>query len=427
MNKNMILSNYPIVHKLLQQLSRIMGKMESKSEQEIVVSSEKKNKILLITNIPNPYRIPLFNELKRQLERKGLGLKVVFGALGYARRKWAVDMSQCKFEYEVLPSKNLCYSDPEKSCFTYSGLYRIISKENPSIIITNAFSIATTKLWFRSWFVRTPYIIWSGAIVTKGRSDSFLRRIQRRILIKRAVSFIAYGTKAKEYLISLGAAANKIQIGINTTDTEFYGAETKRIRENLEDKERIKRLLYIGYITRRKRLDHLFYVVKSLSIRRQDFVFKLVGSGPESQNLKNLAEDLRITDLVNFEGFKQKKEIPRYLAEADCFLFPSEYDIWGLVLVEAMSAGLPCIASIHAGATHDLIKEGVTGFAIDFSETEEVVDKVNWILENPELSKEIGQNASRFITENVSIEKSSVGFISAIAKTLEGLEDARIK
>ena len=52
-----------------------------------------------------------------------------------------------------------------------------------------------------------------------------------------------------------------------------------------------------------------------------------------------------------------------------------------------MSAGLPCISSIYAGATHDLIKEGVTGFAMDFSETEEVVDKVNRILENPELPK----------------------------------------
>ncbi len=395
-----------------------METMESKSEQEIVVSSEKKNKILLVTNIPTPYRIPLFNELKEQLERKGLGLKVVFGALGYARRKWAIDMSQCKFEYEVLPSKNLFYSDPEKSSFTYSGLYRVISKENPSVIITNAFSIATMKLWLWSWFLRTPYIIWSGGIVTKGRSVSFLRSIQRRILIKRAVGFIAYGTKAKEYLISLGTAANKIQIGINTTDTEFYRAETKRIRENLEDKKIIKRLLYIGYITKRKRLDKLFYVVKSLSIRHQDFVLQLVGSGPEMKNLKNLADDLHITDFVSFEGFKQKKEIPRYLAEADCFLFPSEYDIWGLVLVEAMSAGLPCIASIHAGATHDLIKERVTGFAMDFSETEEVVDKVNWILENPELSKEIGQNASRFIAENVSIEKSAAGFVKAIPEGL---------
>jgi len=149
--------------------------MESKSEQEIVVSSEKKNRILLVTNIPTPYRIPLFNELKEQLERKGLGLKVVFGALGYARRKWAVDMSQCKFEYEVLPSKNLYYSDSEKSSFTYSGLYRVISKENPSVIITNAFSIATTKIWLRSWFKKTDYIIWSGAIRRKDKSDSFVR------------------------------------------------------------------------------------------------------------------------------------------------------------------------------------------------------------------------------------------------------------
>ncbi len=103
--------------------------MESNSEQEIVVSSEKKNRILLVTNIPTPYRIPLFNELKEQLERKGLGLKVVFGALGYARRKWAVDMSQCKFEYEVLPSKNLCYSDSENSSCTYSSLWKKVKKD----------------------------------------------------------------------------------------------------------------------------------------------------------------------------------------------------------------------------------------------------------------------------------------------------------
>ncbi|GAI53781.1 unnamed protein product, partial [marine sediment metagenome] len=174
----------------------------------------------------------------------------------------------------------------------------------------------------------------------------------------------------------------------------------------------------VGYITKRKRLDKLFYVVKRLSIRRQDFVLQLVGSGPESQNLKNLAEDLHIADFVSFEGFKQKKEIPRYLAEADCFLFPSEYDIWGLVLVEAMSAGLPCISSIYAGATHDLIKDGVTGFAMDFSETEKVAERINWILENPELSKDIGQNASRFIAENVGIGKAAAGLVKAIPEGL---------
>ncbi len=77
------------------------------------------------------------------------------------------------------------------------------------------------------------------------------------------------------------------------------------------------------------------------------------------------------------------------MPQLHCFRLQRDTNIWGLVLVEAMSAGLPCISSIYAGATHDLIKDGVTGFAMDFSETEEVVDKVNWILENPELSKKL--------------------------------------
>ncbi len=59
----------------------------------------KVKKILLITNIPNRYRIPLFNELNRQLKERDIKLKVVFGALGYDRRKWKIDMNECHFDY----------------------------------------------------------------------------------------------------------------------------------------------------------------------------------------------------------------------------------------------------------------------------------------------------------------------------------------
>ncbi len=392
--------------------------MESKSEQEIVASSQRENKILLVTNIPTPYRIPLFNELKEQLERKGLGLKVVFGALGYARRKWAVDMSQCKFEYEVLPSRNLYSSNPEKSSFTYSGLYGVISKENPSVIITNAFSIATTKLWWRSWFKKTDYIIWSGAIHRKDKSDSFVRKLQRKILIRRAAGFIAYGTKAKEYLVSLGSQRNKVEIGINTVDTQFYKSECRKLRGNLIPNDSQKHLLYVGHLSPRKNVFRALKVINYLAKLRSDIILDIVGDGTDRIRLEKYVTENRLTDFVKFHGFKQKADIALFIAQSDCFLFPSEYDIWGLVLVEAMSAGLPCIASIHAGATHDLIKDGVTGFAMDFSDTERVAERINWLLDNPEHSKEIGQNASRFIAENVSIEKSAAGFVKAISEVL---------
>ena len=82
------------------------------------------------------------------------------------------------------------------------------------------------------------------------------------------------------------------------------------------------------------------------------------------------------------------------MLQSHCFLLQTDLDIWGPVLIEAVAVGIPCISSIHAGATHDLITDGVTGFAVNFSGTEEVVDRVNCIPENPELSKEIGQNAA---------------------------------
>ena len=239
-----------------------------------------------------------------------------------------------------------------------------------------------------------------------------------KILTRRAVGFIAYGTRAKEYLVSLGAQRDKVEIGINTVDAQFYKSECRRLRENLIPSDGQKHLLYVGHLCPRKNVLRVIKVINHLAKLRSDVILDIIGDGDDRTRLEEYVTENRLIKFVKFHGFKQKADVALFLAQSDCFLFQTDFDIWGLVLVEAMSAGLPCIASIHAGATNDLIKDGVTGFAMDFSKTEKVVDKVNWILENPELSKEIGQNASRFIEENVSIEKSAAGFVKAIPEGL---------
>lgn len=382
------------------------------------MSLKNRNKIItIITNIPTPYRIPLFNEIRRQLESKDLRLKVVFGAANSSRRKWNVDMLECEFDYEILSSRKIPLHDPEKEILAYTRVLNIVKKENPCAIIITGFSFATTKLWLRSLFKNIKYIIWSGAVLNRYyRQDSFLRRLHRRILIKRASGFVAYGTKAKEYLISLGADPEKVSIGINTVDTEFFKNETKKI--SIVPGNNKKYLLSVGHLMKGKRIDLLFYAIKSLLKKRNDFILKLVGSGPEIENLKVLADKLNIVDYVSFEGFKQKGDIPKYFAEADCFLFPSGYDIWGLVLIEAMAAGLPCVSSIASGVTCDLIEDSMNGFAVDFHDIEKVTEKIDWIFDNPELSKKIGQNAYNFIKENACLEKSAMGFLEAIFRAL---------
>jgi glycosyltransferase involved in cell wall biosynthesis len=374
--------------------------------------------ILLITNIPTPYRIPLFNELDKQLEQRGIKLKVIFGAEGYSHRKWEIDLSECLFDYNILSSRKISYFDREKIIFSYRGLLGIVNRENPDVVISAGFSLATTKLWLRSFFKKTNYIIWSGAIVNQDKPESLIRKIQRRQVIKKADRFISYGTKAKEYLISLGVPHHKISIALNTVDTDFFLKE-KRDDQDLREDKRRKNLLYIGHLEKRKRVDLLLLIIKSLLGKRDDFILKLVGDGAQREMLNRMAKDIKIMDHVYFEGFKQKNELAPYLKEADCFLFPTGFDIWGLALVEAMAVGVPCIASIHAGATHDLVRDGINGYKMDFFQTEQVADRVDWILNHPETARALGQNAKEFIKTHVQIENSALAFAETIAESIK--------
>lgn len=383
------------------------------------MTEQNSNKVFLITNIPTPYRIPLFNELHEKLKEKGLRLTVIFGAYIYSYRKWHVDLSSCKFDYRVLSSRRLTLLDGEKVMFTYRGLLGLVLKEQPKVIIANAFSIATFKLWLVSWIKKIRYLIWSGAIESKWGADSPIRKIYRKLLVRKAAGFIAYGTKAKEFLVGLGAKPEDVEIGINTVDIQFFRSRMNPSRDGVKKNDEIKRkknLLCVGYLVRRKRLDLLLTSIEILARKRSDFVLKIVGDGPEKKNLIDLASRFRLQNFVRFEGYKQKEQLVDYYAEADCFLFPTEFDIWGLVLVEAMAAGLPCIASIHAGATHDLIIDGVNGFAMDFEDSIETANKIEMILDDPQYARRIGEEASRFVEMNASLARSVEGFVRAIKR-----------
>lgn len=374
-------------------------------------------RVLIITNIPNPYRIPLFNLLSKELNRLGDKLLVAFGAKGYKRRKWQFNLeTEAQFDYKFLNSKLFRLGSDEKVLFTYGGLYKLIRDYKPDVTVVTGFSPATLKLFFISLIRKINYIIWSGSINTKGRSDSLLRKFYRKLLLRRAASFIAYGTLAKEYLLKLGAEPGKIFISFNTTDIDFYKRETERKLQNLIRPDEIKHLLYIGHLSRGKRVDLLINIASELKILRNDFIIDIVGDGPENNKLKSQVEKLQLSSYIRFHGFRQQNEIPEFLTQADLFLFPSEYDIWGLVLVEAMAAGVPCIASVHAGASQDLIIENETGFKVDFEETESVVKKVNSLLSDTGELKRVGNNAKIFISENINFEKSAEGFIKAIYK-----------
>ena len=134
-------------------------------------------KVIVVTNIPNPYRIPLFNEMWRQCNDHKIEFKVIFGAQNYARRKFVLDMNDCLFPYEILDSRKLDFGNNEKIVFTYKGLLKSLAKEHANCIIINGFSVGTLRLWWRSLYRKTPYVIWSGTVKSRGDVDPCLPRL----------------------------------------------------------------------------------------------------------------------------------------------------------------------------------------------------------------------------------------------------------
>lgn len=371
-------------------------------------------KVVLITNIPNPYRVPLFNELSKQLKNENTHLKIIFATKTYKRRLFQLSESDFLFDYCYLNNEAITVgNNSENSYFTYKGLLNQLKNEKPNTIIVSGFSSATVKVFLYSFFKRVPYIIWNGSIAKKGRKDSFIRTIQRRFLTFFASGFVAYGTKAKSYLTSIGASKEKVFIATNTVDTSFFEKETEKQRAMLVD-DNIHHFIYLGYLVPRKNVGQLIEIAKILKTQRHDFCIDIIGDGESKNALELMVKENQLSDQITFHGFKQKEELPRYFAKAKALLFQTDFDIWGLVLNESMAAGVPCLSSVNAGASEDLILNGENGYIVDYQNKADIIEKINFIIENPEKAKKMGTQASTFIRDNANVMICAKGFLKAI-------------
>jgi glycosyltransferase involved in cell wall biosynthesis len=118
--------------------------------------------------------------------------------------------------------------------------------------------------------------------------------------------------------------------------------------------------LFCGQMIARKGLDHLLAAFAAVAARHSGAKLLLVGREAElPARLSQL--DPAARQRVEYAGFQPPECLPRYFARADVFILPSRYDGWGVVVNQAIGAGLPVICSNAVGAAHDLIEPEVNG------------------------------------------------------------------
>ena len=164
------------------------------------------------------------------------------------------------------------------------------------------------------------------------------------------------------------------------------------------------KLLYVGRVSEEKNLDCLVYSFQQLCQHRDDTQLVVVGDGPYLDTMKSKLQGFPVV----FTGRQTGHHLRRIFASCDLFVFPSETDTFGVVLIEAQASGVPVVVSSKGGTRHAM-KEGVTGRVLRPMDPEGLHRELNWLIDSPETLDHMKMEARRFGEENTQ-EKAFEAF-----------------
>lgn len=349
-------------------------------------------KILFLTNYPAPYRVHFFNELGKKCE-----LTVAFEERPEEQNEremswFNLDFKNFKAIY--LENKKI-YSIKDrkhyKAVIAFS-IKKLIREGNFDHIILGGYATLTAMYAIQYMqFCRIPYWIEIDGGIKQKRN--FIVHALQKHFVSKAKGYFSPSKPADEYLESLGASKDKIFrypfSSLSKDDilpTILTTQEKEIIRNKLGMKER-KIVVSVGQFIPRKGFDLLIKASKQIN---PDVGIYIIGDGI-TQKYIDLKEEYDNLDRVHFISFKSKNELEEYYRASDLLCFPTRYDIWGLVINEAMANGLPIITTDKCIAGLTLVDK-TNGKIIPTDDVEKIADAINELIISENLD-ELAKNS----------------------------------
>lgn len=164
------------------------------------------------------------------------------------------------------------------------------------------------------------------------------------------------------------------------------------------------RLLFCGSITRNKGVFECLEVLRKVRPSFPDCELVFAGHGNEMRALAAAAESAGLRPSVSLKGPTPREEVFALLRESDIFLFPSHYEGMPNAVLEAMSCGVPVVATRVGGLT-DLIHHGVNGFAFEVGDIDGLAGAVTELLSSPHRAEEVGKQGWQTVLEKHNVEQ----------------------
>ncbi len=358
-------------------------------------------RLIVVTNIPSPYQVDLLAALA---EAESIDLHVIFCAASeYDRqfeRRRALPFSATTLSSWRIPGT-------PKDWHRQGNLASVLDEQpRPDVAVLSGSYFMPAVTSARRWLARrnVPWFYW-GESPQKRRSSRLWQSLRSRhvsAFLGTAAGVLAVGSRAcAAYRPLLGSDrpiynvpyAPDLSALLNPAPS--WDRLARQLRDQWEVADPVV-ALFSGRLCHRKAPDVLLQALAILAEDVPSLCVQFVGDGPMRGWLQSQAARLGLADRVRIEGFLHGDALRAAYLSADLFVLPTRaHEGWGVVVSEAMAAGLPAIVSQRVGCGPDLIEPGLNGHIVSPDEPERLAELLAELACSVELRRCMGDEARR--------------------------------
>ncbi len=227
----------------------------------------------------------------------------------------------------------------------------------------------------------------------KGRAGEWCRRISKRVY-ESARRVICISERVREQVLDGTGSRTKTSVVYNGVDPEFFAP--------LHDHSSSQTILSVGNLIPIKGHATLIRAFAGVSSDYPQLHLDIIGTGPELESLKQLADQLNVGVRARFLGRRSRREVARAMQDCAIFALASRYEGLGCVYLEAMSCGKPAIGCRGQGIA-EVIQQGQNGFLVGPDNEQELTLVLKMLLEDPTLRERVSVGARDTIVDRFTI------------------------
>jgi len=303
-----------------------------------------------------------------------------------------------------------------KLCFLFFGLFAgawlcwrkkidVIIAQSP--LLEGFFASILAKM-FKKELIIEVHGDWEAIFITKKRKLERLQKIIVQFFVKESFKEASKVRVVANYLSEkakhLAPTAVYYNFPTYTNLSLFF---------NEKDTSFEKYILFVGVLYKIKGVSYLVRAFSKIEKQFPDFKLKIVGDGPEKDNLKEQAKKLGIENKIEFLGKLNLEETKDVMKHCYLLCLPSVSEGLPRVIMEAMALSKPVVAS-NVGGIGEIVKNGETGFLFEKENMDDLTDKLKKIIANDELMKQMGERAGEFARKYFSIDEYIVEYLKMI-------------